>query len=58
MFKIDSQSFAYDQATFCASLMECGIPDFKGKGRLPWGWKENMRHQECDAQTRTDSEEM
>lgn len=27
---------------FCANRVECGIPDFKGKSRLPWqrhtGW--------------------
>lgn len=36
MFETDRQAFAYDQATFCANLMECGIPDFKGKERSPW----------------------
>lgn len=32
----DRRAFAYDQATFCANLMECGIPDFKGKERSSW----------------------
>jgi hypothetical protein len=40
----DRRAFAYDQATFCANLMECGIPDFKGKGRVAMatalgGWR-------------------
>nr|CAI9690282.1 unnamed protein product [Rangifer tarandus platyrhynchus] len=44
MFEIDSQSFAYDQATFCVSLMECGIPDFKGKGRSPCGSQFQLKY--------------
>lgn len=34
--RADRRAFAYDQATFCANLMECGIPDFKGKERSSW----------------------
>lgn len=36
MLEIDSQAFASDLATFCVNLMECGIPDFKGKEESPW----------------------